>query len=102
MTQHKIGNIDELPDDSGMGIEIDGLELAIFKVDDEYHAVQNRCPHKSGPLYKGAIDAEDCTVHCPWHWIEFELETGKNVVTKESQLRVFETVIEGDELFVEL
>lgn len=30
---------------------------------------------------KGAINEDELTIHCPWHYLEWDLEDGKNEVT---------------------
>lgn len=77
--------------------EIDGVEVAIFRVDDEYFAIQNTCPHQGGPL--GAGKVEDNCVYCPWHGWQFDLESGEHVHGKEAA-RTYEVHVEGDDIYV--
>jgi nitrite reductase (NADH) small subunit len=77
----------------GMGVEVDGIELALFNVDGEYYALSNRCPHQRAPLCKVGepkINGDKCwtetrggftgqpAVTCPWHLWEINLETGEH------------------------
>jgi nitrite reductase/ring-hydroxylating ferredoxin subunit len=39
--------------------------VAVFRLDDGLHAIDNLCLHQAGPLCEGEI--EDAVVTCPWH-----------------------------------
>lgn len=102
MTRHKIGTLEDLPEGESIGVEVDGLEIAVFNVDGELHALQNKCIHKQGPMFDAEINAEEKTVYCPWHYWEFELESGEFVVDRDKRLRTFNVDVSGNEIFVEI
>lgn len=89
----KVADADELEPGRGMGIDVDGIEVALFNVDGEYYAISNRCPHQRAPLCKVGekkINGEMCwndrrggftdtpAVACPWHLWAIDLETGEH------------------------
>jgi len=47
--------------------------IAIFNLGDRFLAVDNRCPHKGGPLSDGIVSG--ATVACPLHTRKVDLET---------------------------
>jgi nitrite reductase (NADH) small subunit len=49
-------------------------QVAIFNLGDRFLAVDNRCPHRGGPLAEGIISGT--TVVCPIHGWKVDLETG--------------------------
>ncbi len=51
-----------------------GFEVAVFLVDGQYFAIEDRCSHDDGPLADGEI--ADCQVTCPRHGARFDLRTG--------------------------
>lgn len=51
-----------------------GREIAIFNLGDRFLAVENRCPHKGGPLAEGIVSGK--SVVCPLHAWKIDLETG--------------------------
>lgn len=109
MTRHVVGAVEEFEVGAGRAVEVDGLPIAIFNVDGEFHAISNRCIHKGGPLGQGVlhsdlptIDKERKSVHCPWHFWEFDLETGRSVVDDRVGLRTFDVSVDGDEVVVEI
>ncbi len=53
-------------------------DIAIFRTgDDEVFALDDRCPHKGGPLSQGLIYGK--RVACPLHNWQIELESGQAV-----------------------
>jgi nitrite reductase (NADH) small subunit len=61
-----VGNV---PLREGRSVAVDGREVAIFNLGDRFVAMENRCPHKGGPLADGIVSAtgEEITVTCPLH-----------------------------------
>jgi nitrite reductase/ring-hydroxylating ferredoxin subunit/uncharacterized membrane protein len=66
-------------------LEVDQLKLirldrkphriALGKTDDGFHAFDDRCTHKGGPLSDGALICG--IVQCPWHGSQFDVKTGE-------------------------
>ncbi|WP_447900140.1 nitrite reductase small subunit NirD [Pseudomonas aeruginosa] len=53
-------------------------DIAIFRAaDDQVFALDDRCPHKGGPLSRGLIYGK--RVACPLHNWQIELESGEAV-----------------------
>jgi nitrite reductase/ring-hydroxylating ferredoxin subunit len=57
--------------------ENDGEKIAIFKLEDGYYAIQDRCSHEEASLAEGEID--DDQIECPLHGALFDIRTGKNL-----------------------
>lgn len=64
-----------LPDGKGVTAWVDDVELAVFRIGDEWLAIDGRCPHKGASLADGGV--EDGAVACSWHGWKFDLRTGK-------------------------
>ncbi|MGD1006575.1 MAG: Rieske 2Fe-2S domain-containing protein [Ignavibacteriaceae bacterium] len=72
----KVCSIDSLKEYKGKRFFIDDIEVAVFKIDGEVHALSNICPHQHTALiYDGFI--EDGCVVCPAHGWMFNLKTGR-------------------------
>lgn len=77
----------------------DETEVVIFKVNDNFYAVDNVCPHNHSPLiYDGYI--EGMYVACPVHGFQFHLETGEQPTKMGCRLRTFSLKIENDVIYV--
>lgn len=87
----------------GVRVEFDEeLQIAIFRVGDRLHAVSNICPHNHTPhLHEGEINAEDCTVSCPFHGWTYSLHTGKHTASSHSHIKVYEVFEEHGFVYVE-
>jgi nitrite reductase (NADH) small subunit len=80
----------------------DGTQIALTRRESgQIAAFENRCPHVDGPIGLGKIKGK--TVICPWHFFRFDIETGGAVgLDSVMRLRVFETVVEGGRVFIEI
>lgn len=65
----------EVPEGGACVLELDGVEVAVFRRGGEYRALGHRCPHVNGPLALGRVEGNE--VICPWHGARFDLDTGK-------------------------
>jgi 3-phenylpropionate/trans-cinnamate dioxygenase ferredoxin subunit len=55
-------------------VEADGVEIAVFNLAGEYHAIENVCTHDGGTLSGGWLDGE--AIVCPRHGARFSVKTG--------------------------
>ncbi len=66
------------PGDLGPGqmkeVSIEGRELLLARVGDDYLLADNRCPHMGGNLSQGSLDGT--VVTCPRHGSRFDLRDG--------------------------
>jgi glycine/D-amino acid oxidase-like deaminating enzyme/nitrite reductase/ring-hydroxylating ferredoxin subunit/DMSO/TMAO reductase YedYZ heme-binding membrane subunit len=53
---------------------IQGEKIIIFKSEDRFFALHNRCSHAGGSLSQGVLDGK--TIECPLHAAKFHIETG--------------------------
>ena len=91
--------LSEFEDSPVVKIDINGVAVAVFKVDQEYYAIQNMCSHSEADLSDG--DIYDYKVECPLHGAEFDLKTGEALTLPATKpVTVFITEIEGDSLIV--
>ncbi|THE64186.1 Rieske (2Fe-2S) protein [Salinadaptatus halalkaliphilus] len=94
--------------------EVKGVEIAVFNVDGDYHALANFCPHQSGPLCEGptqgrvtvdddlewAYDDEERNVVCPWHGWIFDVTTGTNIDAEQYTVPTYDIEVEDGEVFI--
>lgn len=71
----EIGSLEEIPRLGSRVIKTPAGDIAVFRTArDEVYALEDRCPHKGGPLSQGIVF--DRRVACPLHnWI-IDLESG--------------------------
>ncbi len=55
-------------------LEVDGVQVAVFHLEDGFHAIEDVCTHDGGELAAGQV--EGCEIICPRHGARFDLRTG--------------------------
>ncbi len=79
-------------------VEVNGKTLAVFNVDGAFHAIDNTCVHRGGPLGEGDIQGK--VVACPWHGWQFDVTTGECVKNPSAKVEVYQVKVEGDDVKV--
>jgi nitrite reductase (NADH) small subunit len=64
----------DLPPGRGRCVTVGRRDVALFRVEGEFFAIDNACPHRGGPLSEG--DLSGCVIYCPLHAWSFDLRTG--------------------------
>jgi nitrite reductase/ring-hydroxylating ferredoxin subunit len=62
-----------LPGESRL-LEYGDYRIALFNVGGQVHAIDDRCPHRQGPLSEGYLDGYLIT--CPWHGWQYDVRDG--------------------------
>lgn len=98
----KICKTSEIYNRKGKRFQLDDEnEIAVFKVNDKYFAVDNICPHNhTSQIYNGYV--EEMYVACPEHGFQFHLETGEQPTKMGCKLRTFEMKIIDEWIYVKL
>lgn len=78
---------------------VNGEEIALFNIDGAVFAINNRCPHRKGPLIRGYIDSEG-GIKCPMHGWRFDLRTGQS--RRPAQATTYRTKIEDGTVYLAL
>lgn len=69
-------------------IEVGGKKITLARKGEEVFACAHRCPHASGLLSEGFVDATGNVV-CPLHGYKFSLKNGHNVSGEGYRLKTF-------------
>jgi nitrite reductase [NAD(P)H] small subunit len=93
---------DDIPVREGRAVNIASREIAIFNLGSRFLAVENRCPHKGGPLADGIVSG--ATVVCPLHAWKMSVETGRGVnsASAASCVQTFRTRVEQGVVLLEI
>lgn len=76
-------------------IEKDGLTLAVFNLEGEFHVTDDHCTHGPGSLSEGCITGD--VVECDFHNGAFNIRTGEVVAPPcMVPLKTYRTVVDGD------
>lgn len=76
-------------------IEKDGLTLAVFNLDGEFHVTDDACTHGPGSLSEGCVIGD--VVECDFHNGAFNIRTGAVVAPPcMVPLKTYRTVVDND------
>lgn len=87
-------------ENEGQLVIVDGDEIALFRVDGQFFAVENRCPHRGGYLAEGMI--REKVVVCPFHGWSFDLASGQSTNHPGNAVGCFPVAVAGDEVTISL
>ena len=74
--------------------------VALFRTaDDQVFALDDRCPHKGGPLSEGIVHGASVT--CPLHGWVFDMTTGQAQGADEGQVQTFAVRVEGGRVLLD-
>jgi len=100
MTEHRVASTGDIPEGSGIAVDIGDRRIAVFRYQDELFALDETCPHRGAPLHDGRI--VNGIVICPWHQWQFGLADGCSPVNPNSRVRKYSVRVEGESVFVSL
>jgi nitrite reductase/ring-hydroxylating ferredoxin subunit len=95
-----VAKISDVPEGEGRVFHVGRIEVAVFHVDGSFHALDNTCIHRGGPLGDGMCSGT--TVTCPWHGWQFDVVSGKCLNSPGESVDRYETRIDGDDLQVKI
>ena len=84
----KLTDCRNLPVQQGRVVLVDEKPIAVFNIDGEFTAMDNRCPHRGGSLGDGELEGEIVT--CPWHGWQYELKTGIQTINRQPLQQTFQ------------
>ena len=97
----KIGLLADIPRRGARCVATPQGKIAVFRTaEDQVFAIEDRCPHKGGPLSQGIVHG--AAVTCPLHNWVISLETGKALGADEGAVRTLPVKVDGDQLFITL
>ena len=95
-----VGRVDDFPAGRGRMVVVNGRHVALFRLDEEFYAIDNLCLHRAGPLCDGEI--ERGVVTCPWHGWSYEIRTGTLVQDPRVGVSKHLTRVVDDQVQVQL
>lgn len=70
----EVSSVSELPDGVMKKMNVEGKQVLLARVGNDYYAADNLCPHLRGSLAEGRL--EGTVVTCPRHGSQFDLKDG--------------------------
>ena len=96
----RVANIAELPTEGlGHAIKTRGLDLALFRWNDDVYAIEDLCPHLGFPLSEGVM--QNGEVICSWHGWHVRLRDG--LCRREYEgAKVYPCELRGEDVYVKV
>ena len=82
-----VAGAETIPLKEGRRVSYGSYEVALFNLGNEYLAVDNRCPHKAGPLADGIVAGK--AVFCPLHNWKIGLENGCALSGGKGRVKIY-------------
>ena len=94
----KVAKASEMKPGEARTVECAGRAIALCNAGGRFHALDNTCLHRGGPLGEGFLDGTILT--CPWHGWQYDVTTGQATMNPAARVTVYETKVEGDDILV--
>lgn len=115
MTRQRVCGIEELPVGQKKAFNVGDETVVVYHLNDGFYATERLCTHTFAPLERGKI-VDGATIQCPLHRARFDIRTGEvkrwanfppgiqalNVARGQKALRVFQTTVEDDVVYVDV
>lgn len=96
-----IGSLEDIPRAGARVVKTAHGCVAVFRTaTDQVFAIDDRCPHKGGPLSEGIVHGTSVT--CPLHSWVFSLETGLAQGADAGSVATHEIRVEAGRLMLDL
>ena len=96
-----IGALEAIPRRGARAVRTPQGCVAVFRTsDDQAFALEDRCPHKGGPLSQGIVHGASVT--CPLHNWVLSLETGEAQGADDGRAATLPLRVEGGRVLLDL
>jgi nitrite reductase (NADH) small subunit/3-phenylpropionate/trans-cinnamate dioxygenase ferredoxin subunit len=92
--------ISDVKDGEGKTVIVGNKLIALFRVDGQYHAIDDVCPHMGASLSGGYL--ENDIVTCPWHAWRFRVTDGTWADNPRIKIGCYPVRVVGDEVQIQL
>jgi nitrite reductase (NADH) small subunit len=95
-----IAALEDIPRQGARVVKTAAGCIAVFRTaEDQVFALQDRCPHKGGPLSEGIVHGTSVT--CPLHAAVFDLNTGQTTGTDDWRVQTYIVRAEGGRILLD-
>ena len=94
----RAAKVEDIPAGTIREVEVNGKALALANLGGTFHAIDNACIHRGGPLGDGPLEGKIVT--CPWHGWQYDVTTGVNTMDESERVDRYDVKVEGDSVLV--
>lgn len=97
----EVGRLQDIPRQGARVVATAAGDIAVFRTgDDSVFAIEDRCPHKGGPLSQGIVHGRAVT--CPLHGWVISLASGEAQSPDRGCVRRIATQLQEDRILLAL
>lgn len=95
-------DVSDMPADGKLCTQADKVPIVVMRVEGDWFAVRNSCPHAGLPLGEGDLRGHVLT--CPFHGYAYNIKNGRNIDWPEDEMPVktYPVRVEGGVVQVEM
>ncbi len=95
-----VARVDDVAPGQSRLVTVNGRMVGLFNVGGTFHAIDNVCLHRGGPLHEGGLGGRIVT--CPWHGWQYDVTTGTLVQDPAVGVTKHATRIVGSDVQIRL
>ena len=96
---HVVGQRAHLRDGDVTCVVVEGREIALYRIGDEFFATDDACTHAHGSLCEGYLEGEE--IECPLHAGRFNVRTGEATGSPATEaLATYEVRRDGEDILI--
>jgi nitrite reductase/ring-hydroxylating ferredoxin subunit len=81
-------------------IRLEGNTIALANVGGQFHAINNTCLHRGGPLGQGSLQGN--VVTCPWHGWSVDVTSGKVTHNQTARVACYLVELRGEDVYLDI
>lgn len=93
-----VGPVTKFVAGRGRAVEAHGTTIAVFRRGENFHALDDACPHMGASLAGGRL--EGCALTCHWHHWKFDLRDGSCDHRSWAKVRIWPTRVADGRLWI--
>ncbi len=99
--RHVICKVNDIPDGEGKSFNFNDISVAIFRVAENFYALEDRCSHANVTISGGYVHQRELCVACPWHGAQFDLRSGQVLTPPACEdIKSFSVSVEGEDVII--
>lgn len=101
MSARRVCALADITEGEAHRVVLDGVAIALVRIDDDVYAIGDRCTHQDVSLSEGEVDPDERTIECWKHGSAFSLVTGEpSALPATRPTPVFDVSVRDGDVFV--
>lgn len=98
----RIGNVTDFAPGTATKVVVNGVNVAVVRIGDDFYAINDTCSHGNVSLSEGEVHTDTKELECWKHGSAFSLENGcPNTLPATQAVAVYTVTVSGGDVFIE-